>query len=74
MIEPSPPTRFVKASVGSSLPLVCGGVGLADGYVSALLVGDTDKEQYVNTQDQSPPPVVSLLASTNSVIASSMAY
>jgi hypothetical protein len=67
-------TRFVKASIGSPLPLVGGGVGLADEYVSALLVSDADKEQYANTRDRSAPPVVSSLAMTNCVIASLMAY
>jgi hypothetical protein len=66
--------RFVKASISGPLPLVCGGVGLADGYVSALLVRDADKEQYANTRDRSAPLVVSSLAMTSCVIASLMAY
>lgn len=71
---PGVATRFVKASIASPLPLVSAGVGLADGYVSALLVSDADKEQYANTRDRSAPPVVSSLAMTNCVIASLMAY
>lgn len=70
---PSISVDLIKASLKSSIPFVCGAVGLCSGVISRVLNCENSKDDFLREYNSERVPLVSSLSMTNSIVASHMA-